>query len=126
MLYLIIYVFYFITDEYNQLELKKKESSSVYQSGPSTSKSPSLIVKTDNFSNIKSDDDKQTTNSSIYFMTKTDKIRKDDVFYNSSPSIPSEHSNSSFSENSVDFSSDECLSNDVTKYNNTLGLNTFF
>lgn len=86
--------------------------------GPSTSKFPAIETD-DNFSHIKSDKDKPSTNNSIYFMTKTDEICEDDVFYNSSPSIQSEQSNSSFSENSVDFSSD-----DVIEDNKILGINT--
>lgn len=111
---------FLLLDEPSQVELEKKESTTTnYLDGPSTSKSLSL-VKRDNLFN----DEKQTTNNLIYFMDKDDKLEYDDVFYNTSPSVVSNQSHSSFSENSVDFSSDECLSNDVSKNNMTLGLVT--
>lgn len=75
---------------------------------PSTSKSLSPI-KDVNFSNNNSVFDQQYSTSSIYFEPKTD-FKK--MFENSPEYHPSDHSNGSFSENSLDFSSEESLSED--------------
>jgi len=118
-----------ILDEPNELKLENKEPSISFQDIPSTSKSISPF-KEKNSSNKMSNENQQDINKSLYFMSKSNKTG-DDVFYNTSPSIESDISNGSFSENSVDFSppefsSEENLSNDASKdYRMLLGLDAF-
>lgn len=111
-----------ILDESSQIKLENNESNINYLDVPSTSKSLAFPMKEDNLSNIKSDEGQQNINKSIYFVSKTNITEKCDLFYNASPSIESDHSTGSFSENSVDFSPDDNVSNDVKDYNTTLGL----
>lgn len=109
--------------------MENNESSIKYHIDiPSTSKSLSFPTTEDNLSNNKSDEHQQNMNKSIYFVPKTENTEDCDVFYNdASPlSIESDYLNTSFSENSVDFSPEESVSNDVKDYNTILGLSFCF
>lgn len=107
------------------MKLDKKEPSIDLLNVPSTSKSIPFIVD-DKFSS-KSDEKQHTISKSLYFVSKNDKSEECDVFSNSSPSIQSDISNGPLSENSLDFSSEESLSNDITEENTIiLGLYIFF
>jgi len=118
-----------ILDEPSELKLENKEPSISLIDIPSTSKSI-LSFKESNSSNKMFNENQQDINESSYFRSKFNKTG-DDVFYNTSPSIESDISNGSFSENSVDFSppdfsSEESLSNDVSKnHRMLLGLYVF-
>lgn len=107
-IFFILYWFIFTLDEPSKIEKEKQESSIAYQDIPSTSKSVSLN-KDDELSNDKLDVN-QHINKSIYFESTSYKTEEIDVFRNTSPSIESNHSDCSFSENSLDFSSDENVS----------------
>jgi len=56
--------------------------------------------------------DQQNINESIYFASKSIKTQELNMFSNVSPSIESDNSNGSLSENSVNFSPEESLSED--------------
>lgn len=105
-------IFFKILDEPSQKGLKKEEPCTDNLSGPSTSKS--LLFEHEGVNISKSDVDQQCINSSEYFESKTDKPTEHNVFYNASLSIESDHSNYSFSENSVDFSPEESLSDNIS------------
>jgi len=78
---------------------------------PSTSKSSSFLGKEDNVSNKNINIvDQQNINESIYFVSKPIKTQEFNISSNVSSSIESDNSNDSFSENSVDFSPEESLS----------------
>jgi len=58
--------------------------------------------------------DQQHINESIYFASKSIKTEELNAFINDSPTIESDNSNGSLSENSVNFSPEESLSEDDT------------
>lgn len=99
-----------------QTKLEKKESS-IYGLGvPSTSKSLLPIKEVDL---SKPEIDQQFSNSSIYFESKMEFEQLND---NSPENHLSDYSNRSFSENSLEFSSEESSSED----NTSLGVITCF
>lgn len=108
-----MYLINLILDGPSQMKLDKKESSVDFLNVPSTSKSLPFFVE-DKLSS-KSDEKQHTINKSLYFVPKYDKSEECDLFSNSSPSIESDISNGALSENSLDFSSEESLSNDITE-----------
>lgn len=83
-----------------------------YRDVPSTSKCPPM--SNDDYSGNKSD--YQESSKSVYFMTNTRS------YDNPSPPITSESSNASFSENSLEFSSEESLHHKVTEEEIVFGL----
>lgn len=68
------------------------------------------MIKDDELSNDKLDVNQQYITKSIYFESMSTETEKINVFRNTSPTIESNHSDCSFSENSLDFSSDENVS----------------
>lgn len=110
-MYLIL--IHLILDGPSGMKLDKKESTIDLLNVPSTSKSLPFIV--DNTFSNKSDEKQHAISKSLYFVSKNDKSEECNLFSNSSPSIESDISNGSLSENSLDFSSEESLSNDITK-----------
>ncbi|KAL4103452.1 hypothetical protein QTP88_018829 [Uroleucon formosanum] len=95
-------------DEPSQTKLENKNPSINHQDIPSTSKSPSFLENEDNVSNKKNNTvDQQNINESIYFPSKSMNTQE----FNTS-SIESDNSNGSLSENSVNFSPEESLSED--------------
>lgn len=106
-------MYYLILDEPSQTKLEKKNPSINHQDIPSTSKSPSFLENEDNVSNKKNNTvDQQNINESIYFLSKSKNTQESNVFSNVSSSIESDNSNGSLSENSVNFSPEESLSED--------------
>lgn len=113
-----------ILDGPSQMKLDKKESTIDLLNVPSTSKSLPFIVD-DKFSS-KCDEKQYNISKSLYFVSKNDKSEECDLFSNSSSSIESDISNGPLSENSLDFSSEDSLSNDITEGNTMiLGLYIF-
>lgn len=110
-MYLIL--IHLILDGPSGMKLDKKESTIDLLNVPSTSKSLPFIV--DNTFSNKSDEKQHAISKSLYFVSKNDKSEECNLFSNSSPSIESDISNGSLSENSLDFSSEESLSNDITE-----------
>lgn len=101
-------MYYLILDEPSQTKLENKNPSINHQDIPSTSKSPSFLENEDNVSNKKNNTvDQQNINESIYFPSKSMNTQE----FNTS-SIESDNSNGSLSENSVNFSPEESLSED--------------
>jgi len=88
--------------------VENKKLSINQQDVPSTSKYPSFQGKEDNVSNKKMYVDQQNINESIYFVSKSRKSEE----LNLSPSIESDNSNGSLSENSVNFSPEDSVSED--------------
>lgn len=102
-------------------------SSKYFVSTPDKPTSKSLFFEHEGASVSKSDVDQQYINSSKYFVSTPDKLSEHNMSYNTSPSIESDHSNYSFSENSVDFSPEENLSDDISDETNILlGLYIYF
>ncbi|KAL5237165.1 hypothetical protein ACI65C_004575 [Semiaphis heraclei] len=98
-------------DEPSQTNLEKTNPSINHHDIPSTSKSLSFIGKEDNVSNKNINTvDQQNINESIYFVSKPIKTQEFNMSSNVSSSIESDNSNGSFSENSVNFSPEESLS----------------
>jgi len=80
---------------------------------PSTSKSTSFLEKEDIVSNKNINIlDQQNINESIYFVSKPIKTQEFNISSNVSSSIESDNSNGSLSENSVNFSPEESVSED--------------
>lgn len=110
----------FISDECGEKKSENRELTLDYQSIPSTSKSVPVIK--DDLSINQSVGDKQDTIKSMYFESNTYKLKEYDECSNTSPSAGSDISNDPFSENSLDFSSEEdSLSYDVSKETLLLG-----
>ncbi|KAE9525179.1 hypothetical protein AGLY_014423 [Aphis glycines] len=101
-------------DESSQTKKENKNSIINPQDIPSTSKAFSFQENEDNISKRISVD-QQHINESIYFASKSLKTKELNVFNNDSPTIESDNSNDSFSENSVNFSPEESLSEDDAK-----------
>ncbi|XP_016661395.1 DNA repair protein complementing XP-G cells homolog isoform X2 [Acyrthosiphon pisum] len=100
-------------DEPSQTKLENKNPSINHHDIPSTSKSSSFLGNEDNISNKKNNiEDQQIINESIYFVSKSIKTQEFNTLSNVSSSIESDNSNGSFSENSVNFSPEESLSED--------------
>ncbi|XP_060858120.1 DNA excision repair protein ERCC-5 isoform X1 [Metopolophium dirhodum] len=100
-------------DEPSETKLESKNPSINHHDIPSTSKSPSFLGNEDNVSNKKNNIvDQQNINESIYFVSKSIKTQEFKTFSNVSSSIESDNSNGSLSENSVNFSPEESLSED--------------
>lgn len=109
-------------DESSQTKKENKNSIINPQDIPSTSKAFPFQENEDNISKRISVD-QQHINESIYFASKSLKTEELNVFNNDSPTIESDNSNDSFSENSVNFSPEESLSEDDAKLQ---GLFKFF
>lgn len=106
-------MYYLILDEPSETKLENKNPSINHHDIPSTSKSPSFLRNEDNVSNKKNNIvDQQNINESIYFVSKSIKTQEFKTFSNVSSSIESDNSNGSLSENSVNFSPEENLSED--------------
>lgn len=106
-------MYYFILDEPSQTKLENKDPIINHQDIPSTSKSSSFLGNENNVSNKKNNIvDQQNINESIYFASESMKTQEFNMFSNVSSSIESDNSNGSFSENSVNFSPEESLSED--------------
>ncbi|XP_027836268.2 DNA excision repair protein ERCC-5 homolog [Aphis gossypii] len=101
-------------DESSQTKKENKNSIINPQDIPSTSKAFPFQENEDNISKRISVD-QQHINESIYFASKSLKTEELNVFNNDSPTIESDNSNDSFSENSVNFSPEESLSEDDAK-----------
>ncbi|XP_022161036.1 DNA repair protein complementing XP-G cells homolog isoform X2 [Myzus persicae] len=100
-------------DEPSQTKLENKDPIINHQDIPSTSKSSSFLGNENNVSNKKNNIvDQQNINESIYFASESMKTQEFNMFSNVSSSIESDNSNGSFSENSVNFSPEESLSED--------------
>jgi len=98
-----VILYYFILDEPSQKKLENTNPSINYHDIPSTSKS--FLEKEDNVSN-------KNIHESIYFVSKPTETQESNIFSNVSSSIESDNSNGSLSENSVNFSPEESLSED--------------
>jgi len=106
-------LYYLILDEPSQIKLENKNPNINHQDIPSTSKSPSFIENEDKVSNKKNNTvDQQNINESIYFLSKSINTQEFNISSNVSSSIESDNSNGSLSENSVNFSPEESLSED--------------
>ncbi|CAH1731205.1 unnamed protein product [Aphis gossypii] len=101
-------------DESSQTKKENKNSIINPQDIPSTSKAFPFQENEDNISKRISVD-QQHINESIYFASKSLKTEELNVFNNDWPTIESDNSNDSFSENSVNFSPEESLSEDDAK-----------
>uniref|UniRef100_A0A2H8TPS1 DNA repair protein complementing XP-G cells n=1 Tax=Melanaphis sacchari TaxID=742174 RepID=A0A2H8TPS1_9HEMI len=99
-------------DEPSQVKIENKSPIINHRDIPSTSKSFSFQEKEDNVSNERNAVDRQHINESIYFASSSTKTEELNVFRSDSPTIESDNSNGSFSENSVNFSPEESLSED--------------
>lgn len=97
-------------DEPNKPESKMRETCNRGLDVPSTSKCTPLI-KENEISSNKSSLEQQNITKSIYFASKLNERNE----HNVSPSLESDHSDFSFSDNSLDFSPEETLSNDEDK-----------
>lgn len=101
-------------DESSQTKKENRNSIINPQDIPSTSKAFLFQENEDNISKRISVD-QQHINESIYFASKSIKTEELNIFNNDSPTIESDNSNGSFSENSVNFSPEESLSEDDEK-----------
>ncbi|XP_060847212.1 DNA excision repair protein ERCC-5 isoform X2 [Rhopalosiphum padi] len=101
-------------DEPSQTKIENTIPSINHQDIPSTSKSFLFQEKEDDVSNKRIALDQQHINESIYFASKSIKTEELNAFINDSPTIESDNSNGSLSENSVNFSPEESLSEDDT------------
>ncbi|XP_026821295.1 DNA repair protein complementing XP-G cells isoform X2 [Rhopalosiphum maidis] len=101
-------------DEPSQTKIENTISSINHQDIPSTSKSFLFQEKEDDVSNKRIAMNQQQINESIYFASKSIKTEELNTFINDSPTIESDNSNGSLSENSVNFSPEESLSEDDT------------
>lgn len=106
--------YYLILDEPSQTKIENTIPSINHQDIPSTSKSFLFQEKEDDVSNKRIALDQQHINESIYFASKSIKTEELNAFINDSPTIESDNSNGSLSENSVNFSPEESLSEDDT------------
>lgn len=117
-----LFLYCLILDESSQTKKENKNAIINPQDIPSTSKTFSFQENEDNISKRISVD-QQHINESIYFASKSIKTEELNIFNNDSPTIESDNSNDSFSENSVNFSPEESLSEDDEKLQ---GLFNFF
>lgn len=102
-------------DESSQTKKENRNSIINPQDIPSTSKAFLFQENEDNIISKRISVDQQHINESIYFASKSIKTEELNIFNNDSPTIESDNSNGSFSENSVNFSPEESLSEDDEK-----------